>query len=205
MRLSSKIFVFGSACCAVTFLQLISNVQCLKVMELMAPYKVRNAANGRFLTASQQGILGLKTGSVSTQPYFDRKEQQWTLTWDPSADDNHDGYRLESRMEYLNQVTTFYPDGSTIAMPNIWEVIELKNGARMFRNKRTRRCLQVLKTKPDVVERTCSIQNRFQHWLLELLDLDKKIGQRRRSPFRYTLPLNEYLIESDEFQDYNDY
>ncbi|CAL8095041.1 unnamed protein product [Orchesella dallaii] len=205
MRFSSKNLVFASALCAVSFLQLISNVQCLKVMELMAPYKVRNGANGRYLTASQQGILGLKTGSVSTQPYFGRKEQQWTLTWDPSADDNHDGYRLESRMEYLNQVTTFYPDGSTIAMPNIWEVIELKNGARMFRNKRTRRCLQVLKSRPDVVERTCSTQNRFQHWLLELLDLDKKIGQRRRSPFRYSLPSNEYLIESDEYVTYDDY
>lgn len=165
--------------CVIGVVSLIHHAESLKVMELMAPYKLRSAANGRVLTASQQGILGLKTGTVTTQPYLGRAEQQWQIVWDPSMDDNHDGYRLESRMDYLNQITTYYPDGSTQAMANIWEIIELPNGGRMFRNKRTRRCLQVLKSSPEVVERTCSIQNRFQHWLLELLDLDKKIGERR--------------------------
>lgn len=192
----------ATVACAVviSFLQLTCHVQSLKVMELMAPYKIRSAANGRFLTASQQGILGLKTGTVTTQPYLGRQEQQWQIVWDPTLDDNHDGYRLESRMEYLNQVTTFYPDGSTIAMANIWEVIELPTGARMFRNKRTRRCLTVLQTKANVVERTCSIQNRSQHWLLELLDLDKKIGERRFQ-IRGQIPLD---LQEQLYDDHTD-
>lgn len=175
----------------------------------MAPYKIRSVANGKYLTASHQGIIGLKTGIVSTQSYKGKPEQQWTIAWDPTLDDNHDGYRLESRTEYLNQVTTFYPDGSTIAMANIWELIELRSGARMFRNKRTRRCLQVLKTKPQVVERTCSIQNRNQHWRMELLDLDLKIGGRKyriRNPY---WKLEEKLFELENeydtgsYEDYN--
>lgn len=210
MIVTTRNFVLVGTLCAVSFLQFTSHVQSLQVMELMAPYKIRSGGNGRYLTASQQGILGLKTGTVTTQPYLNRKEQQWTLVWDPSLDDNHDGFRLESRMEYLNQVTTFYPDGSTTAMPNIWEVIELRNDARMFRNKRTRKCLQVMHSKPEIVEKTCSIQNRYQHWLLELLDLDKKIGESRRYQLRHQLPLDLddeelYMDAEDDSASYEDY
>jgi len=190
-----------SAFCAVTtiLLQFILPGESLKVLELRAPYKIRSAGNGRYLTASQQGIVGLKTGMVTTKPYYDRQEQQWNLSWDPTLDDNHDGYRLESRMEYLNQVTTYYPDGSTEAMPNIWDIIELKSGARLFRNKRTRKCLQVMPTRPEVTEKTCSIQNRYQHWIMELLDINMTVGGKKyriRTPY-WQLEQRLFDLESE--------
>jgi hypothetical protein len=151
----------------------------LKVMELMAPYRIRNIGNSRFLTTIEQGIIGLRTGIVTTAPYEgrDATQQQWTLAWDPSMDDKHDGYRIESRKEYLNEVTAYYPDGRTIAMPKIWEIIELPDEIKILKNKRTQKCLQVFASKIEVVERTCSFKNRFQHWRLERLNLDKRINE----------------------------
>jgi len=149
----------------------------LKVMELMAPYRIRSEANDGFLTSVERGIIGLTTGPVITAPHEDRyrEAQQWTLAWDPSMDDNHNGYRIESRHEYLNQVTAYYPDGRTKAMPNIWEIIELPEGIRILKNKRSQKCLQVTKYSIEVAERTCSYKNRFQHWRLEQLNLDKRL------------------------------
>jgi len=159
---------------------LLVEIQSLKVMELMAPYRILNVGNGKFLTTVEQGIIGLRTGIVATTPYEgkDATHQQWTLAWDPSIDDKHDGYRIESRKEYLNEVTAFYPDGRTTAMPKIWEIIELPDNVKILRNKRSQKCLQVFASRVEVYERTCSFKNRFQHWKLERLDLDKRINEK---------------------------
>lgn len=184
------------SCTVFYFIQLFCCVQSLILTELTSPYKVRlrNVVNGKYLSITHQGIIGLKTGSVTTQPYMEKHDQQWTLVWDPSLDNKyHDGYRLESRKEFLNQVTSYYPDGSTVALPNIWEVVELKSGANMFRNKRTRKCLQIVKpTSSKVTEKPCSVQNKLQHWTIKLLDINARIGERR-----YRVK-NKIPLESDE-------
>jgi hypothetical protein len=151
----------------------------LKEMELMAPYKIRSIVNSQYLTTVEQGIIGLRTGLVITAPDRGKSatEQQWTLAWDPSMDQRHDGYRIESRQEYLNEVTSYYPDGRTSAVANLWEILDHPDdpAKKMFRNKRTLRCLTLLKSTVDVVERTCSERSRYQHWKLERLDLDLRL------------------------------
>jgi hypothetical protein len=181
----TKVFLFLSSS-----LQLISEINSLKVMELMAPYKIKSMVSGRYLTAEEQGILGLRTGMVITAPNAGNSAttQQWTLAWDPSLDDQYDGYRIESRHEYLNAVTSYYPDGRTRAIPNMWEIIELPEGKRILRNKRSHKCLTTLKSTIEVKEKTCSFKNKFQYFILERLNLDKRIRS---------------FIDEDE--DYGDY
>jgi len=162
-------FLFGS-------IFLIYEAQSLPVMEIMAPYLIRNMGNGLVMTASEQGIVGLKTGAVTATPFQNLTSQHWMVIWDPTFDNKNDGYRIESKQEYLNSVSTFYTLEDTRAIDNFYRIIELPAGIRVFMNKRTRKCLQITPLANKVVQRTCSPdKNRFQQWRIEKLDFDKRM------------------------------